>query len=195
MYSPHPALVFGFHGTDEKIGRELINGASFKQSDNPYDWLGSGIYFWENNYARAKQYAEWLQKRERSSVKNPFVVGSVIDLGNCLDLLDHKYNEFLKVAHKLLMKELDDNGQQVPKNKSLGQNDFDFKGRFLDCKVIQYACQLAENEQQKFDSVRAAFIEGKPLYDGSKFYSENHIQIAVRNPECIKAVFLPRVSD
>ena len=44
----------------------------------------------------------------------------------------------------------------------------------------------------EFDSVRAAFSEGKPLYDGARFMSQNHIQLAILNPNCIKGIFLPR---
>jgi len=31
-------------------------------SENSYDWLGSGIYFWANNSHRALEYAEFLKK-------------------------------------------------------------------------------------------------------------------------------------
>ena len=42
-----------------------------------------------------------------------------------------------------------------------------------------------------FDSVRAAFIVGKPLYLNSGFREHNHIQICVRNRACIKGYFRP----
>jgi hypothetical protein len=62
----------------------------------------------------------------------------------------------------------------------------------LDCAVIRHAHQLAKDEGEHFDSVRAAFWEGEPLYDGAGFKKQNHIQIAVLNPNGIKGVFLPR---
>jgi hypothetical protein len=46
------------------------------------------------------------------------------------------------------------------------------------------------NQKQEFR--HAAFIEGQQLYDGAKFYSQNHIQLAIINPDCIKGIFLPR---
>jgi hypothetical protein len=36
------------------------------------------------------------------------------------------------------------------------------------------------------------FFEGTDLYDNAGFKSNNHIQIAVRNPNCIKGYFFPR---
>ena len=68
----------------------------------------------------------------------------------------------------------------------------DFKKRELDYAVIRYAHKLAREEGIYFDSVRAAFIEGEPLYPGSMFRKQNHIQIVVINPNCIKGIFLPR---
>ena len=68
----------------------------------------------------------------------------------------------------------------------------DFKKRELDCAVIRYAHKLAREEGIYFDSVRAAFLEGEPLYPGSMFRRQNHIQIAIINQNCIKGIFLPR---
>jgi hypothetical protein len=193
MYSSKPAIVYGFHGLDETIGIEILNQKQeFRHSDNSYDWLGKGVYFWENNHRRAKEYALLDSKRPGSNVKTPFVLGAVIELGNCLDLLDQEYNNFLKKAYDLFKTDMLDQGRNLPVNGAFGASDFDFKKRELDCAVIRFACTLAEKAGQPFDSVRAAFIEGQQLYDGAKFYSQNHIQLAIINPDCIKGIFLPR---
>jgi hypothetical protein len=39
--------------------------------------------------------------------------------------------------------------------------------------------------------VRAAFIEGEPLYPNAGFNDRNHIQLCVVNPRCIKGYFRP----
>lgn len=193
MYSNKPNFVYGFHGLDKEIGLEILNQKkNFLQSNNSYDWLGNGVYFWENNYKRAKQYAEEDSKRKKTSIKTPFVLGAVIDLGNCFDLLDQKHLDFLLFAYQDLEILLKEEGKNLPKNHSFGINDFDFKKRELDCAVIRYAHELAQNSGESFDSVRAAFWEGQPLYEGAGFRKQNHIQIAVINPNCIKGIFLPR---
>jgi hypothetical protein len=46
-----------------------------------------------------------------------------------------------------------------------------------------------------FDTVKGIFIEAPELYPGSAFGSKNHIQIAVRNPACIKCVFRVPAAD
>ena len=59
-------------------------------------------------------------------------------------------------------------------------------------ELLAVLAKLAKEEGIYFDSVRAAFLEGEPLYPGSMFRKQNHIQIAVINPNCIKGIFLPR---
>lgn len=194
MYSSKPAVVYGFHGMDKEAALRILNHESeFRHSNNAYDWLGSGVYFWENNYERARQYAVEDSSRRGSSIKEPFVLGAVLELGNCLDLLDQRYNDLIRVAYKQLKESLEAEGKALPENRNFGTSDFDFKARELDCAVIRYACALADEAGEPFDSVRAAFIEGEPLYEGSKFHSNNHIQLAVVNLNCIKGIFLPRV--
>ena len=194
MYSSKPSIVYGFHAIDKFAGLKILNQEDqFEPSSNEYDWLGPGIYFWENNLERARQYAEEDRKRSDTKIKDPFVLGAVLELGNCLDLLDQKYNDFLKNAYSRLNDALSEQGRSLPSNHNMGKDDFDFKARELDCSVIRYACTLSRKEYGKpFDSVRAAFIEGDPLYKGARFFSKNHIQIAVINPNCIKGIFLPR---
>ncbi|MDP8221189.1 MAG: hypothetical protein P9X26_07575 [Candidatus Stygibacter frigidus] len=55
MYSCFPQIILGFHGCDKDLGEEVLKAEKsiLKNSQNTYDWLGSGIYFWENNHLRA----------------------------------------------------------------------------------------------------------------------------------------------
>jgi len=92
MYNTKPSFVYGFYGIDKDVAIKILNQSTeSKLSSNAYDWSGDGIYFWENNYPRARQYAIEDSKRKDSKIVEPFVLGSLIDLGNCLDLLDQQY--------------------------------------------------------------------------------------------------------
>lgn len=61
--------------------------------------------------------------------------------------------------------------------------------------MIKHLHQIADDTSDAvmspFDTVRGMFTEGHPLYDGSGFHEQSHVQIAVRNPALIKGVFLP----
>ena len=52
-----------------------------------------------------------------------------------------------------------------------------------------------KNRLPEFDSVRGVFFEGKELYPNAGFKEKNHIQIAIRNLNCIKGYFMPREID
>ena len=78
--------MLGYHGCDEAVAEELLSGEPFKKSENDYDWLGPGIYFWEANSLRGLEFAKRKKKESLGSkVVDPAVVGAVIDLGLCLD--------------------------------------------------------------------------------------------------------------
>ena len=97
------ACVLGYHGCDRSVGGNLLAGEdSFQSSKNAYDWLGHGIYFWENNPNRAIDWAKMLQKRAKSKVHRPFAVGAIIDLGNCLDLTESQSLGIVREGYKSL---------------------------------------------------------------------------------------------
>ena len=195
MYIQNPAYVLGFHGLDEIIGRQVLNAEdTLKHSTNTYDWLGHGVYFWENSPERAKQWAEDSSNRNSSPVKSPFVIGAIIDLVICFDLLDKHWIDRLAEAYDLLVLSLAEGGHTIPENQAWGINDMDFKRRELDCAVIRFAIQLTEkSENIKIDSVRAAFWEGAHVYPGAGFRTHSHIQICCIDTEkCIKGIFIPK---
>jgi hypothetical protein len=196
MYSTRSGLVLGFHGCDESVVQEVLNAKTIlKQSSNNYDWLGHGIYFWENSPSRAMEFAEHLQKfpnKSKGTVRKPAVIGAVIDLGACFDLLDYQNLQLLKTGYQILLKT---EKHEIPQNKSIGSLG-ELLLRDLDCAVIE-AVHFSKklSNQQPFDSVRSVFYEGNELYPNAGFREKDHIQICVRNPNCIKGFFLPRELD
>lgn len=194
MYSSLPSFVLGFHGCDKQIVDQLVNGKTkLKKSTNAYDWLGHGIYFWENNPQRALEYARHIQKNPgkcKEKITTPDIVGAIIDLGHCLNLLDSKSIQVVQEAHGSYIKAIEDAGWPLPTNKDTDKSG-DLLLRPLDCAVIQHlhAIRKEPPEDPAFDSVRGMFSEGSPVYKGAGFYKKSHIQIAVRNPNCIKGYF------
>ena len=56
--------------------------------------------------------------------------------------------------------------------------------------LIQYPDINGEvNNYKAFDSARGVFVEGEALYPNAGFNEKNHIQICIRNPNCIKGFF------
>ena len=65
--------------------------------------------------------------------------------------------------------------------------------RPLDCAVIKHAHELVEAKGVYYDTVYGYFQEGADAYDGAGIKEKSHIQICVRNTDCIKGYFLPRI--
>jgi hypothetical protein len=192
------SFVLGYHGCDEHIARKaVLDGDDILHSNKDYDWLGPGAYFWEADPQRALEWAKW--KTDIGQYKSPAVVGAVIDLRNCLDLVSREDLEIFKEVHRSFVSVQKKAGLPIPKNKNpKGAKDADRVLRFLDCAVFRHLHEIIEklSEEdpaiQPFDTVRGMFVEGGKIFSGSGIYKKSHVQIAVRNTSCIKGIFLPR---
>ncbi len=190
------SYVIGFHGCNKSVAEKLLksNTPAFEPSKNAYDWLGSGMYFWENDIIRAEEFISEKQKREPGLIKNPVVVGAVIDLGHSLNLVERRYIGLVQEAHEDYKKFTRKKNMAMPSNGSGFKNDGDLVLRNLDRAVIEFLHEsVAKNHLKPFDTVRCIFPEGEELYKGAGFRKKTHIQIAVRNPEMIKGYFRPIV--
>jgi len=182
------SFVLGYHGCDADVAERLLKNRPFLPSQNDYDWLGEGIYFWEANPLRGLEFAVEASKRKPKQVVKPTVIGAVIDLGFCLDLTTSRGLQLTKTAFDRLQQVSAQAGLPLPENQPDGLR------HNLDCAVLNYLHRLQSEEgKPPFDTVKGIFIEKPTLYDGSAFGVKNHIQIAVRNQDCIKGIF--RVPD
>lgn len=197
MYTTLPAFVLGFHGCNQSVVDKVVSGRiPLRSSENDYDWLGHGIYFWENDPIRALEFAEMLQRHPRrgqGKISQPAVLGAVINLGHCLNLMEAVALESLKSTYDTLKISFENAGENLPVNARGPDGQNDLLLRRLDCAVIQLL--HGENTGRDFDTVRGLFFEGEDLYQNAGFKTKNHIQICVRNPNCIKGYFLPRTPD
>lgn len=185
-----PFQVECFYSCDKELALEVLSGKKeLDPSENGWDWLGHGIYFWEQNPRRAWEYAFENSRGNQFNKKKivtPFVLGAIVELGECLNLVDQEAIEILVEAYRGLEKTLSEAGLKMPKNA--GDN------RKLDCSVIQFIHQTRKPKSgfNPFDTIRSSFSEGGAAYPGSNFTKRQHIQICVQNKDMIKGYFLPR---
>ena len=196
MYSSISNIVIGFHGCDKEIFENILyKHETFKASRNKYDWLGNGMYFWEQNLERAWEWANSGRTNPKLHIKTPAVIGAVIDLGFCLNLLDSNNIKMLKLQYQILKIKMSIADKPMPINRNISGNS-DLLLRNLDCAVIEDLHKDRERANlTQYDSVRGVFLEGKPIYETSGFMEQSHIQICVRNPNCIKGFFAPKEID
>ena len=167
-------LVLGYHGCDKAVAEEVVLGnEKLRLSERPWDWLGHGVYFWEDSPARALRWAVDQSKGSRGAIKTPAVLGAIIDL--------------VRAAHDSYVGICNATGTEMLTNKGQG-----LRARYLDCAVIETLHRLHEEVGgPRFDSVRGFFIEGSELYPGAGFRELDHIQICVRSASSILGYFLP----
>lgn len=177
----------GFHGCSGDVAEAVLSGAqNLQASDNDYDWLGSGIYFWLDTAERAMT---WAQQRGK---KQPSVIGAIINPGNCLNLSDSSHINSIKASYELLRDAASKSGMPMPKN-SVPDGQGLCLLRRLDCAVIQLLHTVRKGDNlAEFESVVGVFEEGPPIFPGSGMKEKTHVQIAVRNTDNILGYFKPK---
>jgi hypothetical protein len=186
-------VVLGYHGcnTPESVefAKQLFDGTSSPSdwipSTNEYDWLGRGVYFWEYGLQRAREWAGAYGT----------VVGAVIQLGRCFDLTDFRDTQLLNATYESVSALYNQKGRTLPKNEGR-----ELKLRKLDCLVINRLMDDTDNRRTgiadvefTYQTVRGPFEEGDEVFPGSMLKTQSHIQIAVRDLDCILGIFRPNI--
>jgi hypothetical protein len=173
--------VLAFHGTDKKTAQNLLKGAPFSQSQNDHDWLGRGIYFWEDGPDRA---AKWARDKHD---KRGAIVGAIIQLGNCYDLMDTRNTADLRRGANAFLEVAAAAEAAIPKNVR--------GGHYLDCAILNWWLDRLGEQGNVYQTVRRGFEEGEPVSPGMAITMASHVQIAVRDPSCVLGVFRTTVAD
>jgi len=207
-------IVVGYHACQRDHADVILRDRNaWQPSRNAYDWLGDGIYFWENNLRRAREWA-------RDVIQGPSaILRAEIDLGRCLDLAETEFLREIEETHRRLLRVYRENGWKLPQNRDVPRGsrtvrwtirwldqlntslyrmlgvEFrrfrDQKLRYLDRLVIGRFLEELDSRfstVQKIQTVRCPFEEGDPIFPGSAILDQTHVQIAVRDPTCIKQV-------
>jgi hypothetical protein len=194
------SFVLGYHGCEREVGQAILSGENHVAiSENAYDWLGHGAYFWENSAERALEWAEFLKQhppRADRRIDEPFVIGAVIQVGDCLDLADARSLEIVRAGYEEFERTTSSAGAEMPVNEAAHPRDIDLVKRHLDCAVVNFVCLLRQQQGLKpFDTVRGVFTEGGPLYPGAKILAKTHAQICVRDPRTSIKGYFRRVAE
>lgn len=187
-------IVIGYHGCDRATEEALVSGAlkHLDPSDNPYDWLGPGVYFFQDDWRRALMFAEasaMNPKRRFSArpIKTPAVVGAVMRLSSVLDVSTQDGIDAFRNAYQSLVK------SDVPlkRNRKSEPEDVDVILRSLDRQIFKYLHQMYEDDETlaPVDAVRGAFPQGEAVAPTSAIFGNSHVQLALRNPECVLGYF------
>ena len=149
-YVDYHRTVIGYHGTTEQAAERLVAGEPFTDSDADDEWFGKGVYFWEHAFQQAWW---WADRRSERSDSKPAVVGAILRLGRCFDLLDPPNTQVLLQVHDKLVADLTTAQLPVPKNSRHYKR--------LDCAVFNYLYNNFEAKGQPIDTARAVYVPSK----------------------------------
>ena len=176
-FDDYHRTVVGYHGTRLSVALEIVQRRRrFRTSENRDDWLGHGVYFWEYAPQQAFSWAKRLQAEKKWN--EPIaVLGSMIRLGFCFDLLDPYNAEYLREIYRDFRAAEDATGRALPRNVR--------HRRYLDCAVFEYAYEVigSGDGSQRVDTARAVYVptDAKSrIWPGSWISEGAHVQICVR---------------
>jgi hypothetical protein len=167
--------VYGYHGTTIQAATSILR-EGFRFSRNEYDWLGDGIYFFQDAPTRAWEWATTHYGGEAA------VLGALIRLEDCMDLLDIQWAPVLTAAYDAFLTQLKRVQLPLPRQTSGAHR--------LDRAVINYAIGILAEQEIVIRTVRGAFSEGSPVFPHSALFDRAHVQIAVRDIALIEATWL-----
>jgi hypothetical protein len=187
--------VIGFHACKKQFAEDLEAGklavVAWQASANKYDWLGDGIYFWENGYRRAVEWGREFVDGDCS------IIEAEINLGKCFDLTNSGYIDLLQEVHAGVVELYKAEGWRLPENVDISakrgtrrqvlrildrvnvflysmlagtpfRRDQSRQLRYLDSLVINQFLNLMENgvgeDRIFFQTVRCPFEEGELLF-------------------------------
>lgn len=167
------SLVKAYHaGELEEIDSQIKQGFGIRHSRGQGNWLGEGVYFWENDPERAE---EWQLRRNKGAIME-----CEIDTRFLLNLL-------VKSEHTI---EFYDRVRQLAENLAKTpnlRNQRDAQKFDLDYQVFRATQQYFQRDKG-LSGVRMAFFLGDSITLDGNIYENQHIQIclwdvtAIENP-------------
>ena len=161
----------GYHGTNRINGNMILSTKKFNLSGGFKDWLGRGVYFFEDDKHQSYMFAKFKIRGNVLKHEDICVIKALLECeeGRCLNLLCDDDREFLSKYAAKLAKKIESKKQEIG-------NWHHKEGFVLDFLHKSGSC---------YDLIKAAYqVPGKKV-DEVLEYVPVHIQVCVKNVECI----------
>jgi hypothetical protein len=188
-----------YHGTTVELAKRIFDQRKFKVSRNTYDWLGPGVYFYQDSPLKALAWAQRYAVEECAKGTAAAVIAVDIDLSSSFDIFRPENHEILVEVHRqtkanptelqnvkqhrpVLRREDGErfhlfNSQPLGHDRLMGNN-------FVDAKTVSRAIQIVTDKRQvAYNCARYFFWEGKELYSGSYFFDHSNLQLCILGPD------------
>ena len=185
-----PRTVRAYHGTTYTAALAVLSGQSpFHPSTKPDDWLGHGIYFFEESLALAVDWAfgRVARNARQGLFDSPVVIAADIDLSHCLDLCSADHVANLRHIYQALPRPV--RAQHAPilhtaAGHPVTVGDLPMSAaawtfNSTDTTAIDALVRDLKQNGTPITSKRAAFVDGTQLYTNSYLFDRSQVQIAV----------------
>lgn len=196
----HTGFVVSYHGTTN-VRADEIERTEFRMSRRPGLWLGYGRYFFQDGPIHAIRWGQYMARKETGDVANAVVLSAEIDLQECIDLTDRRYWSAIRSLWRNEVKDsglsqlginvlLDRLSMTDGERAELSEEDKSALGRnYVDCEVMNSFIQRMKDKMRSrgfdYTTVRAAFIEGRPVYDDSWLWNRSSVVVSVLEPRAM----------
>jgi len=155
-------------------------GNGLKWSKGVHDWLGGGIYFWED-----LSWAEWWQSErwpESIDVQAGAILAASLSTEYLLDLGNRHDAKTFRHEAKKALSNIQGRKSGIPKNDRSNQ-------------IYALDCAIANSVKEEIQGygkhgLRMPFHLGESLSENGNFYADQHIQICLWNPDILENVRL-----
>jgi hypothetical protein len=166
------SVIRAFHGTSELRALSIL-ADGFSVPKKSHSWLGTGVYFFQDNFDLAQ---EWATSVAPTLGDEPAVISAELSLDGCLDFAGGTWAfDELRSFHVSL------NGRRYQKSGTTSR-------RFMDHDLLDEFCKASEISGVCYRSLRATFREGEPLALNSGLFRAQSITISVRDLSVIRGV-------
>ena len=175
----------------------LAGNDTLSMSRNPYDWLGDGIYLFEDDWRHAVYFAQRARDNParaytRRPIRQHAVIGVALRIRLWLDMCTQEGIHEYVDAHT----DLQNSGTSLRVNRRSQDDDPDLILRPMDRQIINHIHALRRSRgQPSYDAVRSHFVQGSPLLETAGFKRDTHVQLALRNQDCVLGYFMVREAE
>ena len=196
-------IQFGYHVTTKISASALAaDPTKFWPSQNEYDWLGKGVYFWAVNPSMCAIWAQHVSASHDSSKFNKedySVLKVKLSYSNILDLTDARKIRLLQSATRSLLRNNREFGGSriIPKNSYINYEGIADANksdrRNFDCFAINDFIEEQRRGGVNYDCVFGAFEVGPRNPPELSFRRFTNLQICMRVPITTGAIELVEV--
>ncbi len=170
-------LVYGYHGyVEERFSNYEMN--RYHISTHNGNWLGDGLYFFQDAPLYAKGWAKFITRKNLNSENKRIrfrVIKAKINLSRCLCFCGKPAQSLFLRIRKIY------DHYQEEMNLTI-ENQIAY--HYLDNSIVETICKIASDLGFEVKSVRGAFPAGKELFYSGLLKDMTHIQFTLRKGFC-----------